>query len=928
MPANELEVVDARRHRLRHVKPWKPGEGTIESSQTVLGRQYAFRELPIADVPTSRDFSDASWTSRLGDAGELEVTFPNKEASDGQPWRNRFNVAGHLEFIEVYRDDVMEHVDCLLSASPDQQKVIVKGQDGWFLLRDAYERNYVCVMAPRDVIERYTYVWTLTLGNTWSKSPEAEGWTFQLHEVSPGISVITFVFGGGIEMYISSTSPGTNAWAKSISPVINIPSDNRWRLVLNFLFTQEERAPLMTFSLASQTTGAISTLYIWPTESEGTGEGIAEFSNPSLLGGHRFKVTLPQGFKTGPHTIQMESDGRFIRCYLDGYFIGELLYDLGETIKAIFYTGSAVGTGFSGLTRVRLQEFIFRQTEPFLLRGTEKGDYVLPGTIHTYPFGGLTGRYYNDLDLQEYTEYWQLCFAQERSLNKQIQYQDRTDSTIGVLGGSIEAPPFPGASVTFWSCRWFGAVYLKLSAGNYVFKIGVGPTTGVRLWVGKTQFGAQIIDSWTNGGTRNVEVTLNAASLGGKDGWYPLILEFFSGSEGNTDDYVWLSFKPPVTYTDPGGTSLTAMTFIGVPATSLSPLGCVDQHFQGQSHYNLTKEIAEAFGYQMYCEPRQLESGMFPGQLIPRVHAGRETDEILEPDSITSHSPIVNYKNTVDATDQITSLLGTGAGLPNGQNGQISAEEINLEALAESLFDLQGWLDASDTNSPSLLSARVASQLALQTEPWQNVEGEPLARDRLSDTFPLTGVLAAMRWRPGDGIRIHIPEVNIYDTTPRQILQVTRQFGPVGRHGTQMGFRQRPLDRVSQINRLVRRAMQPQRNYQKQIVTLPATQLREEIGPGAEGGAWSIIPILQSDIIIRAQLLIVYNNANQPLHLIINGVDVTGSFGGPWGTVPVAISLSALQPQGGARQAAYVRLKNAGGSATFVEAVPFVTVLR
>ena len=32
------------------------------------------------------------------------------------------------------------------------------------------------------------------------------------------------------------------------------------------------------------------------------------------------------------------------------------------------------------------------------MRGSDKGDYVLPGNAQTYPNGGLHGRYYNDLD--------------------------------------------------------------------------------------------------------------------------------------------------------------------------------------------------------------------------------------------------------------------------------------------------------------------------------------------------------------------------------------------------------------------------------------------------------------------------------------------------------------------------------------------------
>lgn len=909
MPATQLEVVDARRHRLRHIKPFAAGSG-FTSGQTLLGRTYGFQELPISQLPTSRDFAEGTWTGRLGDAGEMETKFPNKEASDGKPWRDRFSTFGHLEFLEIYRDDVLEHVDVILKVAPDQQGVAVSGQDGWFLLRDAYERNWVCVQAPRDVIERASYVWCMTLGDEFTELNLSK-WTAG----HTGTGSVTAAAGG----VLLKTSGASSAFLRS--KPLQVPTNGRWRMIASFVVLKLKETTSIQLILKSSGASIGFYLDIFPEESQGS------FTVPTVLGGHVFNIKLPNEFQVGPHSLQLESDGRFVRGYIDGYFIGEAPAVVPAEVTAEFKIGSGPGE-----TEALIQEFLLRQAQPFLMRGSEKGDYVLPGGVQTYPYGGLTGRYYNDLDLQELPEYWLLCFSQERSLNRLVQYQDRTDATIGVLGGSIEAPPFPGASGQFWSCRWFGSVYLKLSAGNYTFKIGLGLTTGVRLWVGKTQFGAQIIDSWEDGTGRNLEVVVNAAALGGKDGWYPIVVEFFTAKEGATSDYIWLAFSAPASYTDPGGTAITA-GFIGVPSTSLSPLGCVDQHFQGQSHFNMAKEIAENFGLQMQCEPRQLESGEFPGQLVPKARVGRDTDEILESDSIASRSPIINYKNTVDATDQATSLYGLGSGLPNGQNGQISAEEFSIPTIEESLFDLQGYLDAADINSPSLLAARVASQLALQTEPWQNVEGSPLARDRLADSFPLTGALAAFRWRPGDGVRIYLPDVNIQDVSPRQILQVTRQFGPTGRYGTQMGFRQRALDRVSQLTKLIRHATQPQRNYQRQMMPLPCTQLRESIGPGEEGAAWSLVPLLRSDVVIQALVLLVNNNNGQPLHLIVNGIDQTLALGGPWVKLPVAVNIAGvLTPEHtvgpGRNGAAYVRLKNAGGTTTFAEAVPYVIVLR
>jgi hypothetical protein len=794
MTLGELECVDARRHRLRHIKPYAAGQGLVESAQTIFGRAYAFEELPISELPSSRDFSEATWTGRLLDAGELEVTFPNKEASDGQPWRSRFETFGHLEFIEVYRDDALEHVDCILKVSPTQQAVVVTGQDGWALLRSAYERNWVCVQAPRDVIERASYLWTMTLGDEF-KEFDSERWTaFDTIEAggAGGSAIVT----NGLQMDISAAAAKKGVIGIRSSGLA-IPKNSRWRLNTTFTITAQtngggssgENSVKYVLSIVngserfSLVAEPFNTKLAGSTAS-GTQPAIGKLEQTFLKrtggGDEIFEIQLPLELPLGPHSMEIEADGRFVRCYIDGYFVGELpaFVPSPATVEFSVQVGGSATTSTS-LGEVIVQEMLLRQAEPFLMRGTgagEKGEVRLPGDAQTYPFGGLNGRYYNDLDLQEQTNYYERCFAQERSLDKHIQYNDRTDAEInGTTAGN--APPYPGANLEniFWSCRWFGSVWLE--PGSYTFTAGRNEAgTALRLWVGHTNFTEPLINSWEQATATQPSATFTCE----RAGWYPIIYEMAKGSKATA--ITALYFTPPAEYTDPGGKKLKP-ELQHIPATSLSPLGCVDQHFQGSSHFNITKEAAEDFGYQMYCEPRQLESGCFPGQLIPQERIGRDTDEILEADSFSSRSPVTNYKNTVDATDQATSLLGTGAGLPNGQSGQISAEEFSIELMEDALFDLQGWVDASDINSPSLLAARIGSQLSLQADPWQNIEGEPLARDRLSDTFPLTGVLAALRWRPGDGIRIWLPDVNVEDTECRQIMQVTRQFGPVGRHG-------------------------------------------------------------------------------------------------------------------------------------------------
>jgi hypothetical protein len=222
----------------------------------------------------------------------------------------------------------------------------------------------------------------------------------------------------------------------------------------------------------------------------------------------------------------------------------------------------------------------------------------------------------------------------------------------------------------------------------------------------------------------------------------------------------------------------------------------------------------------------------------------------------------------------------------------------------------------------------VATQLGLQEEPWQNVEGEPLAQDRLTYGFPIQGALTEFHWRPGDGIRIWLPAVNIEDLTCRQIMQVTRQFGPVGRHGTQMGFRQRPLDRISAVNKVLRHAAAANRKYQRTLIALPATQIAVSINAGTTAGDYLVIPLQPSDVVVSAELHIITNSAAQPIYVLVNEVDVTVGSGGPWTLVPTIVAIPGLRLQGGKRQGVLIQVRNAGASATTLEAVPVVTVLR
>jgi PA14 domain len=888
MPA-QYEVIDARRHRLRHIFPSAAG------AVTVLGRLYGFRELPISYLPDSPDFAEGTWTARRDDAGEWSVTFPNREASDGFPWRNRFNTTGHLEFIEIYRDDVLEHVGCVQKIQRDRGQVVVSGFDGFYLLKAVFERDFSTVMAPADVIQRSTVVPLPAIADDFT-SFNASVWTLD--------GTTTQSVANGLLTCVGLAS--TNVNAGSMHAALALPLQSRWSIA-------------WTVTATSSPTGALNvTFWNGGVGSHTNGQFVNDGELAQLLsdaGGSQF---LHGSFEL-PWRVVVESDGRWVRAFINGSLVG---YSPAFTLATDTVDIGPQSFGVLGDYKITHDSFVARVGTPFLLgRGADVGDKVLPGAATSYPTGGLHGRYYNDLDLQADTQRINKVLSPSRT-----PYFDRLDA-----GVSSPVQPMPGAANTNWSARWFGAVYLKQSAGNYTFKITTGPAqSAFRLWVGKTQMGDQILNFWSFAASQTTSIL--ASGLGSsKDGWYPIILDFALDT-GTPTSTINLRFTPPGAYTDPGGAALTAVDQI-IPATSLSPLGCVDQRFQGTSFFDIVQKTALDFGYQFTAEPMQLESGEFPCRVAPRVRVGRDTDVVLEPDDTDTREGVTNYSTTEDATDQATSLQGTGAGNADGKGSQITAEVVDIPTMKASLFDLEGWTDAADIAFPALLQARLNSQLGLQLAPWFNVAADPRALDRLADTFPLTGALAAMRWRPGDAVKLNLPDVGLFDTVPRPIMQVTRSFGPAARTGTTAGFRQRPKGDAWMLRKLTSAALRSQRARQPQPVPLTSNQTDDNIAAG-NFGSFATLPLLPGDTILQASAWVIWVSGAAPtFDLEINFSLQGSSLGGPW-TIPATGSmltiniLSVAGPVANDDNRTIARLKNTGGATSGIDMQLIATVLR
>src|SRR5277367_5605169 len=101
----QQETLQPGRYMLRHCAPKQTEAGMAGiinpagGAFTVLAQQLYAEPLPISRLPDSPDFHEGKYTLRMLDAGDFELSFPNKDASDGRPWRERFSTEGHTEFV-------------------------------------------------------------------------------------------------------------------------------------------------------------------------------------------------------------------------------------------------------------------------------------------------------------------------------------------------------------------------------------------------------------------------------------------------------------------------------------------------------------------------------------------------------------------------------------------------------------------------------------------------------------------------------------------------------------------------------------------------------------------------------------------------------------------------------------------------------------
>lgn len=350
----------------------------------------------------------------------------------------------------------------------------------------------------------------------------------------------------------------------------------------------------------------------------------------------------------------------------------------------------------------------------------------------------------------------------------------------------------------------------------------------------------------------------------------------------------------------------------GNPA--LSPYGILDDDIRFDSHYDAGKKILDSFGYQTRLEPMQLESGEFPGRLVPRVRVGRDTAYVLEPTAAV-------VQTDLNAEDVCDALLVEAQGLGD-QNGQttLDAEVLNFAQIGQHMLVHQEFESLADISVLSLLLQRASNLLALRGSPWEQIQATAQGHERIVDSFPLTGALAKFAWIVGDGLRVRQPRVGIVDVAPRQILGLVWPFVPDGRGTPAATFKQRPRDFAQTMRELTKQVLRGKRNYQGQLVVVTGSLgANTTVAPDAYSRV--ALPATLTDV-VKATLVVQTKTDGSAWAIEVNGAQrFQVATAGRYDVTPFVAKLPGEQRM-------YARLLSLGAGSTGIWDIAFELLVK
>lgn len=814
-PPTTKTIIDSTPCVVRHVR--RRADDTEASTDVMLARLHAAAGAELEALNGEAGWQSGTVSVALSDDGSATLVMPNAVGDDGKRHRERFAILTDPlyrigeEWIEVYRGEQMRPEDLEIVFTPggvraDRTRIELRGPDlmALYTLARSSELD-VWHHAPRDVFEYYTRLPISILADDftdWAATGSGSTPPPSIAHRTPAYTARNYV-----KAAPSTGAPGVlldgAGGAGSASMTWDLTAD----VVEPDAFDVTAQATLLVtggaaVSLLATDVGAQA---IFLQYNPSTGE-------VSLLGGQMAAASSWHAKgkvrREGPGPCAMRLLVR--RCWVYGFIDGELAvygrrlpaYETAGIAQIEFRTPGPIVASAAILTRLDVTTLA-----PFGLRGADKGDLRLPGTPTP---GGLRGRYWNEAPLASQAGGATTAYREAALDDLRDPSDSRLDGTINFSAAAAWAPPAVQNPSGYFSARWTGAVYLDLSGNGRRLRL-TALEGAARVWIGRTLLDADAaINSWTlTGVTKNDLRTGNLRdTLAQGSGWYPIVVEYVT--DGATAHG---AIKLEESALDGAGAPTGGWT--AVPASKLSPLGCYEGLHRLESHRELLGSIASGFGYQWRVDPRKLETGEFPGQVIPRIRVGTDTDKVLADDEA------IDVALDVDAVDAVDRLLVDAAGIadPRGAN-QLTADLVNDAAIADGhLFLSTGAESLPEITEVDLLTRRASSFLALRSGPNEQVSARPQGDvQELTDTFPITGVLARRRWRPGDGLRLALEDLSVIDATPRQLLAVTRPIYRVGVGAPQVGWRQRPRGLRAFLSRTARALYAGARNYQGESV--------------------------------------------------------------------------------------------------------------
>lgn len=756
-----------------------------------------------------------TYEPKLNESGTVALNFPNSAGADGLLHRQRFGVCKKdtdyrigEEWIEVYVGGRLKFVMTPQDAKVTMSTVSISGPDAFEVLRRSrsgeFERwNH----SPRDAMEHYSGIMVPLDAAAFDEGvdPETLGYFASIEKTIGRFRWQGSQYTGSTRAPATLTvgaSPSYIAFTKSAI----IGTNTTWRCS-----ARVAAVPIGTTTTSANRSAGLSVWY----KSGGTwylGVSIAPYSTGNRLyvddnGVNFFQINADDPPDVdNPATVETHEfkffDG-WLFAYVNGRLIGCVPWRPPANTEV--QVGVRLGGGSAGEVHyVYAMEAAVRRQ--FLGAGTYTGDQLmLPGA--PVP-GGLRGRYFDEQDSTPTPSLGTISYGQFFLSPLREFSASRLDPVVNFVGSSyvgVDPPTWRagGLGEDGFGVIWTGSIYLDLTGNGR--KLFLSSDDEARVWVGNLNRDAYLLLTNVNSAeTGNLKTTFGAVK-----GWFPIKIEFRQGSS-----YAGVTLQDSAL--DGSG---NPTGYAVVPASRLSPEGCYEDTVRYESFGEAFEPVAAGFGYQWMVEPRSLESGAFPGRLVPLPRIGADT--VVEIGELDVASPSVD----LTAQDAVDVLLADAAGIadPNASS-QLTARVIDSVGFRSRAFEQADYVSLSEISEAAFLVQRARSMLALRSSLWEALSASAAPNIHAAvDKFDLTGSAGLFDWQPGMGVRLNWPSLNVSDATPRQVTGVQWSIRPGGRSRPAPTFKNRPRGLTTLLKKIQRDAVSPNRNYQGQLAVINGT---------------------------------------------------------------------------------------------------------